>query len=237
MCDTCDLILIRHEEATGNLAAVRSKFFGDPSGFTEELRRQSSDDWTLTPHGRKGATARGCWLRRQILPGEFRLAVSPSPRAKETAYLIIPDGAWVEEPLVRGRLWGGIECLPWNEWLDYCKGHGLDRLPTGFHEAYPNGEAMVRVWKRVCRFLAGLRGKTIIVTHGEVIQMFLMILEGLTEAHYPTLGQNGGHIRNGQVVWYSRRDPATGECSDEFRFKRISFRDTDTLWFKIPASP
>jgi hypothetical protein len=94
---------------------------------------------------------------------------------------------------------------------------------------------MMEVWERARAFIRNLRQKTVAVTHGEVIQMFRMILEGMPESSYPDLDRHGNHIRNGQTIWYSKRDPITGTCLPSFRFKRIRFQEMDTGWIVLPA--
>ena len=121
-----DLILIRHEEAEGNVAMVKSKFRGDESLFTPEFRKKPSDTWHLTDRGRERCKAIRGWLEKRVPIGDkFRLITSPSVRAVETANLILPASAWEENRLVRGRSWGGIECIPWSEWPEFCKSHGM----------------------------------------------------------------------------------------------------------------
>ena len=235
MCKTCDLILIRHEEVEGNLALVKS-FSGDTSGFTKDVIEQPSSEWRLTPNGQHESPRLGNWLRDTLEDfNGFKFAVSPIRRAKETAILALPEVSWENNYSLRGRIWGGIESVPRREWLDYCIKRGIDHLPSGFREAYPDGETMSEVWERTLSFLRDLQQKTVVVTHGEVVQMFRMIIEAIPESSYHDLDRNGNYIRNGQIVWYSKRDPNTGECSSSFRFKRIRFRDKDTGWLILPA--
>jgi len=77
-----DLILIRHEEAEGNVAMVKSKFRGDESLFTPEFRKKPSDTWHLTDRGRERCKAIRGWLEKRVPIGDkFRLITSPSVRA------------------------------------------------------------------------------------------------------------------------------------------------------------
>lgn len=231
-----DLILIRHEEAEGNVAMVKSKFYGDDSGFTMELRNKPSDKWRLTNLGRERCALLRNWIEKHVpLGDELRSVTSPSLRAVETASLILPQTTWTTDELVQGRVWGGIESLPWSEWPDFCKSHGHDTLPSGFHQAYPNGEALDNVWKRTREFINSLDGNTLAVTHGEVLLTARIILESIPESDYHKLERNGNHIRNGHVVWYSKRNPVTAECFNAFRFKRTWFEGTDTGW--VPLIP
>lgn len=229
-----DLILIRHEEAEGNEAMVKSKFHGDDSGFTMELRGKPSDTWYLTSRGKERCVTLGNWIRHRVpLDEKFQFAVSPSVRTIETASLILPQVSWTQNELLRGRKLGGIECLPWNEWPTFCRSYGHETIPSGFHQAYPNGEAMVEVWKRVGEFVNSLTRNTLVVTHGEVLLMARMLLESVPESDHLQLERNGNHVRNGQTVWYSKRNPVTGECFNTFRFKRTWFDEIDTGWIAL----
>lgn len=229
-----DLILIRHEEAEGNVAMVKSKFGGDSSLFTAELRNKPSDAWRLTERGRERCGWIGNWIEKHVLNGlSLQTVTSPSARAKETAGLILPKSTWTTDELVRGRNWGGIECIPWGEWPGFCKVSRHEDLPSGFHQAYPKGEAMAEVWKRTREFINSLEESAIVVTHGEVLLMARILLESVPESEYHQLERNGNHIRNGQVVWYSKRHPSTGELSSEFAFRRMLFDSTDTGWSDI----
>ncbi len=225
-----DLVLIRHEEAEGNVAMVKSKFSGDDSGFTTELRSRPSSTWRLTDCGRERCTPLRRWVEAHIPFGKMRLATSPSARTVETANLLLPQGLWEKDEMIRGQLWGGIERIPWSEWLAYCQTHGHNQIPSGFDRAYPNGEALAEVWKRTREFIDSLNGNTLAVTHGEVILTARMILESVDKQDYQQLERNGNHIRNGHVLWYSKRDPCTGEVSDMFSFKRMWYDSIDTGW-------
>lgn len=233
MCQFCDLVLIRHEEAEGNRAMVLSKYHGDHSLFTPEFRSKPSANWSLTEQGFARCLALGVWLKTRLDLNNFRKVVSPSLRARETADLILPEVQWQVESLVDGRCWGGIETVPYSEWLGYCINHGLGGLPVGFRESFPNGEPMSEVYDRATLFCGNSRSNMIVVTHGEFIQMSRMVIEGLPESAYPELDLHGNHIRNGQVVWYSRRDPITRRCYTSFRFKKMFYDGFETEWLDL----
>lgn len=235
MCKKCHLILIRHGETDGNAFMYRSKFLGDNSGFSEEFRKSDSFGWKLTDEGRVQAQLVGEWLKKQIKLSDFQLFHSAHLRTEETAKLIFPDELWKIEPLVVGRVWGGIECVPFSEHGDYCFSRGYKKLPNGFFEKYPNGESMETVWLRVKLFLEKLEKSAVVVTHGEVIQMFRVIIENISPTSYLRLETNSNHIRNGQVVWYSSQDPVLKHCLGSFSFKRLFFSKIETDWTNLPA--
>lgn len=84
-----DLILIRHEEAEGNIAMVKSKFSGDGSLFTAKFYNKPSNAWHLTERGCERCSLIGDWIEKHVLNGlSFRTVTSPSTLAKETASLI-----------------------------------------------------------------------------------------------------------------------------------------------------
>lgn len=234
MSKVCDLILIRHEEAEGNVAMAKSKFSGDDSLFTVELRKKPSDVWRLTKRGRERCDSIRNWIEKHVSNRDgFQMITSPSVRAVETAGLILPASTWKTDKLVRGRIWGGAECIPWGEWPRFCKVSSHEALPSGFHQAYPNGEAMMEVWKRTREFINSLEKSALVVTHGEVLLMARILLESIPESEYHQLEQNGNHIRNGQVLWYSKRHPDSGVLSPELTFRRMWFDNTDTMWIKL----
>lgn len=240
MSKVCDLILIRHEEAEGNVAMVKSKLDGDGSLFTAEFRKKPSDTWRLTERGRERCSLIGDWIEKHVLNGlSFQTVTSPSTRTKETANMILSKSTWTTDELVRGRNWGGIECIPWGEWPGFCKVSSHEDLPSGFHQTYPNGEAMVEVWKRTRKFIDSLGVSTLVVTHGEVVEMAIMYLEKVHKSQYkpPELKRDGSHVRNGQVAWYSKRNPWTREILPEFSFKRVWFDNIDKGWMIINTTP
>jgi|SRR3989338_1286983 len=227
----CDLILIRHEEAEGNAAMVRSKFSGDDSKFTEILRTTPSNDWRLTDFGKERCVKLRGWIMNNVpLANGFRFVTSPSMRSIETANLILPEAVWSTEELVRGRTWGGIESIPWSEWPQFCKVKHHNALPSGFLQAYPGGETMAEVWKRTIRFINTLESNTLAITHGEVMLMAQMVIESVPTSQYKPIEMGSNHISNGHVLWYSKQSPLTGICFDHFTFRRLAFDNTDTGW-------
>ncbi len=232
----CDLILIRHEETEGNAALHKSGFGGDSSGFTSVLRSRSSDTWRLSENGRRRCIILRDWIKNNVsMDNGLVRVVSPLIRAQETANLILPGTTWMTDELVRNRVWGGIECVPWNEWPAFCNVNRHDELPSGFHQAYPQGEAMSKVWQRTKEFIDSLERSALVVTHGEVVEMSIMHIENVHEKDYrpPELKRDGSHIRNGHVVWYSKRNPWTEEILQRFSFKKMWFDGTDQGWSSI----
>lgn len=235
MCTTCDLVLIRHEEADGNVAFLRSKFQGDDSGFTPELRLMDSQLWSLTQKGKERLGGLSKWLRENLSLEDFVFVSSPSRRTLETSNLLFPEENWIVEELVKGRNWGGIESLPWSEWHEHCRSHGQATLPSGFHGVYPNGESMVEVSSRFEKFLSNFNQSAVVVSHGEVLQTARMLIEQIPQDQFEDLDSDGRHIRNGHVVWYSKRDPVTGHCAGTFIAKKEFFEEGETPWIALPA--
>ncbi|MBI4185660.1 phosphoglycerate mutase family protein [Candidatus Berkelbacteria bacterium] len=235
MCTACDLILIRHEEATGNVALIRSAA-GDNSLFVGEVVERPSCEWPLTATGERRAQELGDWIRSTIDLSAFQFATSPSRRTHQTAQMVLPGKQWATNNLIRGRHWGGIEQVPRMEWMSFCQRHGHDHLPEGFYEAFPGGESMCRVWQRGYVFTRSLPQSTIVVTHGEVMQAVRMLVERIPLQSLAELDRDGNHVRNGQLVWYSRRDPATELCTPHFRFKRICVWGRDSGWQQMPTT-
>jgi len=66
---------------------------------------------------------------------------------------------------------------------------------------------------------AGLR--VIVVCHGNIIEGFRLILEGLTQSNWITLRDSSDphdKIHNCQIFWYSRRDPHTRRMRSNIKY-------------------
>jgi NAD+ kinase len=96
----------------------------------------------------------------------------------------------------------------------------LDR----FLFAPPGGESMADVAFRTNSIIAQLHRecadrRVIIVCHGEVMWAMRTRLERMSLRRYRDLTasrRTTDHIHNGQILWYTRRHPETGEVSPFF---------------------
>ena len=182
-----ELLLVRHGESQGNVAATQAHESG-----AHVINVPARDaDVELSATGREQALALGRLLAG--FPAEGRAAVWSSPylRAGQTAELAVRTGGWQTPVLLDERLRDrelGI--------LDMLTSAGVEaRLPQEaerrrwlgkFYYRPPGGESWADVVLRLRSLLADLDrlhpgGRVLLVCHDAVILLFRYILEGLTE--------------------------------------------------------
>jgi len=210
-----DLVLVRHGESEGN-AARRSSVAGDNSLFTEEFCSRHNSRFRLTDRGREQARAAGAWLKENIGQHFDRYLVSGYLRAVETAALLGLEGAcWYQEFYLRERDMGLFEIMPEDlkkqKHPEIYRQYELDP----FYWSPPNGESIAQLCLRIDRVLHTLhrecsQKRVIIVAHGLVMWAFMVRIERLTPTEFPQRSQSSNiadHIRNCQIVHYTRSDP------------------------------
>jgi NAD+ kinase len=226
-----DVVLVRHGQSEGNVALKRSRQ-GDDRDFTPEFLRRHSSLWRLTDLGIEQAQAAGAWIRDEILAeGEpfYRYYVSEYHRALETAaYLDLPEARWFSHPDLVERNWGLLDRMTEPDRRERFQ-HELDeREIAPYYWRPPNGESLVQVGQRLRSFLDTLHRecaerRIIVVAHGEVIEGFRTVLERMPQHEYLAWQRSNDpadRIHNGQVVWYSRRHPNTGEITPYLSWRR-----------------
>jgi NAD+ kinase len=211
-----DLVLVRHGESEGNVARKFSDG-GDDSIFTEEFRNRHNSRLRLTERGKEQAHAAGDWIRENIGECFHRYLVSGFLRAMETAALLnLPSAEWYQDFYLRERDLGLFDIMPEAEkqakYPDVFRQYRLDP----FYWAPPQGESMAQLCLRIDRVLQTLHRecsekKVIIVCHGLVMWAFMIRIERLTPTQFVGRTQSDAivdKIRNGQIMQYTRRDPA-----------------------------
>jgi NAD+ kinase len=222
-----DLVLVRHGESEGN-AARRLSIAGDNSAFTQEFCSRHGSRLRLTDRGREQARVAGDWLKENIGYDFDRYLVSGYLRAMETAALLkLPDAVWYQEFYLRERELGIFESMPEdgkkNKYPEVFRQYESDP----FYWTPPNGESMAQLCLRIDRVLHTLHRecsnkRVLIVGHGLVMWAFMVRIERLTptqfleRSHSPNIAD---HIRNCQIIHYTRRDPAGGEIAS--RVERV----------------
>ncbi len=216
-----NLILVRHGQSEGNVAQHASRR-GDNQFFTPEFRERHSSSFHLTEKGIIQATYAGLWLRKNIPFPLGRFYVSDYVRAMETAaYLELAGAGWRREFHLRERdmaLMDNITeeekreryALEVEEW----EKHSFFSTPAGGGESVAQlcmrlKTTMLTHWARECP-----NDNVIVVCHGRVIRGFQVEIEGLLPEDFLRLinsKQPWDKMRNGQIVWYTRFDPWTGE--------------------------
>jgi broad specificity phosphatase PhoE len=183
-----ELLLVRHGESEGNLAATMARQSG--AHVIEVPARDA--DVELSATGREQALALGRLFAD--FPDEERASAvwsSPYVRARQTAELAVKTGGWAAAVLIDERLRDrelGI--------LDMLTSAGVEaRLPEEaarrrwlgkFYYRPPGGESWADVVLRLRSLLADLErqpgaGRVVLVCHDALILLFRYILEGLTE--------------------------------------------------------
>lgn len=182
-----ELLLVRHGESQGNVAATRAHQSG-----AHVINVPARDaDVELSATGREQALALGRLLTG--FPEDRRAAVWSSPylRARQTAELAVHTGGWKTEVLLDERLRDrelGI--------LDMLTSAGVEaRLPQEaerrrwlgkFYYRPPGGESWADVVLRLRSLIADLDRlypgqRVLLVCHDAVILLIRYILQGLTE--------------------------------------------------------
>jgi len=226
-----DLVFIRHGRSEGNEAREQSKH-GDNSAYTERFRARLNRDWRLTDLGIAQAQAAGQWIRKQISPTFSRYYTSEYLRARETAaHLRLPEARWVQDILLRERSWGRADfVMPESERYERFSAELAARREDPCYWRPPEGESLADVCLRIERVLRTLErdcpgGSCVLATHEDVMWAARFLVERLTQEQWRELLLSDDpcdKIHNGQVLHYTRRDPATGECSGGFEWVRSS---------------
>lgn len=207
-----ELMLVRHGESLGNVAATRA---GQSGAEVIDVPARDADV-ELSPLGLEQAAALGGSLRR--LPPSQRPDVvwcSPYARARRTAEIIVETAGW-EVPLLvderlRDRELGVLDMLT-------AKGVEL-RLPDEarrrrwlgkFYYRPPGGESWTDVALRLRTFLADLeqfsdRERLLVVGHDAVILLFRYLLEGMSEQEILDIAMTNT-ILNASLTRYVRAE-------------------------------
>lgn len=225
-----DLIFVRHGQSEGNVANKASRH-ADNSFFTPEFRARHSREFRLTDKGIFQAKAAGEWLKENVPQPLDRFYVSDFIRAKETAaFLDLPQALWRQEFHLRERDKALMDNLPDDEqrrlfvmeqeqyeldpFLSYPAGGGESIASLCFRLKSTMLEHWSRRWSD---------RRIICVCHGHVMRAFQLELEGLSHDDFVRLDGSDDHennIRNGQIFWYTRRDPDTNQLTDHLVARR-----------------
>eukprot|EP01094_Clydonella_sp_ATCC50884_P018419 TRINITY_DN3406_c1_g1_i1.p1 TRINITY_DN3406_c1_g1~~TRINITY_DN3406_c1_g1_i1.p1 ORF type:complete len:316 (-),score=96.65 TRINITY_DN3406_c1_g1_i1:602-1474(-) len=225
-----DLVLVRHGESEGNVAQARSRA-GDNSAWTEEFKARHTCKYRLTDTGRAQARVAGDWVRKHITDRFDRYYCSEFARAKETAALMeMPDSRWILDFYLRERDKGVLGGHSHAERGELYEDEMRFRKTDALYWCPPGGESVANACLRVDEVLkeldqrsSGLR--VLIVCHGNIMAGFRIRIEELTQEQYYDMEERASNdpaekVQNGGILWYSRRNPNTGEVEPEFRWLR-----------------
>jgi 2,3-bisphosphoglycerate-dependent phosphoglycerate mutase len=188
------LLVVRHGESTGNVAALRAETAG-----LEIIDIPERDaDVPLSRTGREQAEAVGRWLRAMPADERPQAAIaSPYLRAVQTAELALADTGieFTRDERARDRELGILDLLT---------GHGVrTRLPEEaerrhrlgkFYYRPPGGESWADVALRLRSLLGDLRrdhpgGRVALFTHEAIILLMRYLLESITEPELTALAR------------------------------------------------
>ncbi|MEQ4520950.1 histidine phosphatase family protein [Pseudarthrobacter sp. B907] len=205
------LVLVRHGESEGNVAATLAREAG-----AHVINVPARDaDVGLSETGREQALALGRLLAAVSETDRAAVWSSPYARARQTAQLAVQTGGWqvrirLDERLRDREL--GI--------LDMLTSAGVEaRLPEEaqrrrwlgkFYYRPPGGESWADVVLRLRSLLADLDRdhpgeEVLLVCHDALIVLFRYILEGLTEAELLDIAATTS-VLNASVSRFVRRD-------------------------------
>lgn len=223
-----ELVLVRHGESEGNVAYQRS-LDGDHSLYSGEFLKRHSSLWRLTDRGREQAVAAGQWLRTQVDCRFDAFFTSEYLRAMETASLLrIPRARWRPEVMFRERDWGDYDLASHHIRNTTFEAQERRRRRGSIFWAPPGGESLAHVIQRVDSMMLFMNrrfaNRRVLATcHGELMWAFRFRFERLTQLRYREMAadpQPEDRIHNGQILIYSRRDPASQALHPQFNWVR-----------------
>lgn len=233
-----DLIFIRHGESEGNLAKRQAEA-GKHDRWNEITRDRHTRSLRLTDKGRRQAEKAGIWLRDNFPNGFDRYIVSEYTRAMETAGLLqLPDATWYTNFFLTERDWGELDNCTAEEREDRF-GDALRRRDVEpFFWRPLNGESLAQGCIRLYQILTTLHREcsdkqVIIVCHGEVMWMFRVLLERMSQERFKVLHESKdpvNRIFNTQVLHYTRRDPSTGRIGKHANWMRMVRPSDQPVW-------
>lgn len=207
-----ELLLVRHGESAGNVAANLATSAG-----AETIEVPARDaDVELSENGLEQARALGAWLR-ELPGGRTPQAVWSSPyrRASDTAAVALTE-AGLELPVrlderLRDRDLGITDTLTWAGVQARYPEEARRREWLGkFYHRPPGGESWADVALRIRAVLADLERqddhqRLLVTCHDVVILIFRYVCEGLDEAGVLDIARTHG-VRNAAVTRLVRDD-------------------------------
>jgi broad specificity phosphatase PhoE len=205
-----ELILIRHGESQGNVAASEAQLAG-----VEVITVPARDaDVKLSHTGREQALALGRAL--SSLPAELRpdaVVSSPYVRARQTAEVAVETAGWPvgvrTDERLRDRELGILDMLTWQGVEQRLPEEAERRRWLGkFYYRPPGGESWADVALRLRSVLSELNSlgtghRVMLVCHDAVILLFRYILEGMTEREVLDIAASTS-VLNASITRYVR---------------------------------
>ncbi len=247
-----DLLFVRHKESEGNAALRKFEEWLKLNPFlrwflrfplTSEFLNRHNSHFRLTNKGRVQGPVVGDWLKDWLkekkLPHFDCHIVSSHSRTLESACLLdLPDAEWKLDFQLHERDIGAWGLFPNKKWQErHAKSKRLGQNHH-FFTPWPDGESIVDVCDRLRNFISTLDSqeidrRVIIVAHGDVIQAFRVILEGILPDEYDErskANKRDFRIGNGQIVHYTRVDPITTADLKEVCYDRFGWVRSVNPW-------
>lgn len=229
-----DVFIVRHGESENNLVLRKIKEHNHNS-FSPEFLSRCTTHFRLTDKGKEQCPIVGAWLKEWLkernLPHFDRHFVSTHVRALETAAMLgLPDAAWEMDFQLHERdtgIWGSIPDQGWQERRDRSM---FLKQNHHFYTPMPDGESIEDVCVRLRSFISAIdsddnkQKRVIIVAHGDVMQALRVIFEHISPDRYDELVKVNSpdfRIGNGQIIHYTRIDPAEPTCTHHDRFRWV----------------
>lgn len=203
------LLLIRHGESEGNVAASEAERAGSPV-IALDIR---DADVELSPVGREQAEALGTWLR-SVADDVDEYWVSPYRRARQTLAIALNDVPAASQALVderlRDRELGILDLLTWQGVQELHPEEAARRRHLGkFSHRPPGGESWADVALRLRSFFRDALDRpaptVVVVAHDAVIMLMLYVLLPLDEAKLLAFASSHT-VRNASVTELVRDD-------------------------------
>ncbi|MFH1315872.1 MAG: histidine phosphatase family protein [Candidatus Uhrbacteria bacterium] len=223
-----DLVFVRHGQSETNLAHERSSA-GDHRAFDiPEFRHRHSADIRLTPLGKRQMEIAGGWLRKRRQEPFDAFYAPMYIRSKESAARMgLPGARWKIHPDLHERYWGRMDRLTYEEMHREFADELERRRTDPWFWKPPGGESLSESLSRIMQFFNVLHwyhsdDAVVVATHGELMFAIRTYFHRLSTEEIRRLHNvPNGHkdkIYNGQVHWYTRRNPDTGELAKHFQW-------------------
>lgn len=235
-----DLVLVRHGESVGNVAAHAERA-GDLSKYTKEYSSTPGHRWPITATGIAQVGCTGAWLGTEFVREDGTLFdqhyASPFTRSRQTAghlglmHQRVPPVSpqWRVNRALRERDWGDVGSISRTEFRSRPE-YALSARHQSSNPLYwtpPGGESIAWVAEnRVRNVLDTLHreaagAQVIAVTHGEMMMAFRLVLERLSDTDFEAMvADRSQRPSNGGVLHYSRTGPTERTGHQHLRWLR-----------------
>lgn len=134
----------------------------------------------------------------------------------------MPNAKWFTESYIRERDMGVFVGHSEGDRAEYFPMESRYSKSDTFYWCPPGGESIANACIRVDKFLESLASnssglRVVVVCHGNIMKCFRVRLERMTQTMFSEW-EAAEKVSNGQIMWYSRRDPNTGFVGDRMEW-------------------